>query len=294
MPTLYEGVSTFLNAPPFQATEERLRTILPEDAGVLRTDRLLAEGTNYILCYTPRSGSTHLCSLLQNSNIMGKPADFFNLDYMNLEPDARQLHEATGGFDIGTACKHGVFGSVDEYLQAVAAATRTRNGVFGLKVDLYQASILMRRGLFCGPRVSWKYIYVTREDILMQAISYYTAIQTGRWSSLSPAEPRRCDFDERRILGCMRTIIEIHAGWEYAFGLFGIRPLRLSYEELEADPRDALERVIVFAGVPFDSGALPMRSAYRKQRTHLHGQWAATIRARAMGLPDASELQQRA
>lgn len=281
MSTSYRGLANFLSSPPFQATEERLKQILPTGAARIETGKVLSDGTNYIICYAPRSGSTHLISLLQHTNILGKPSDFLNLDYVNLETDAEQLYRATGGRDIGSACKLQAVRSVEDFLQSVAAATRTPNGVFGLKADLYQSSMLMRRGLFGDARISWKYIYLTREDVLMQAISYYRAIQTGKWSSISSAEPRDCEFDEDGILRCVRTITEIMCGWEYAFALFGIRPLRFTYESLEADPRGALERLVAFTGVPYNRSALPLLSAYSRQRSPKHDEWAARIRANA-------------
>lgn len=245
MPSISNGLAQFLDSPPFKGTEENLLRMLPSGDDDLTGNDLLCEGPNYVICYTPRSGSTHLISLLQKTNILGKPSDFFNLEYINLPVDAAQVYHTTGCRDIGNACRLSAVRSVEDYLRSLTR-TRTPNGVFGMKADLYQASILMRRGLFSAPRVQWKYISLTREDVLMQGISYYRAIETGKWSSLSESVPDNCPFDEDKIFRCMRTIVEISSKWEYAFGLFGIRPLRLTYEELEADPRGTVGRIAEF------------------------------------------------
>jgi LPS sulfotransferase NodH len=281
-PSISNGLAQFLDSPPFRGTEENLRGMLPPGDEPAGTGELLTEGPNYIICYTPRSGSTHLISLLQHTGFLGKPSDFFNLEYVKLPLDAAQVYNVTGCRDIGNACKLGQVAGVEDYLRSLAV-TRTLNGVFGMKADLYQASILMRRGLFRGPRVQWKYISITREDILMQGISYYRAIETGKWSSLSGSASGDCPFDEDNILRSMRTIVEIACGWEYAFGLFGIRPLRLTYEELEANPRATVARLADFVGVPHTAADLRIISDYGKQRAPEHERWADIIRARTAG-----------
>src|ERR1700674_3011002 len=136
MPSISKGLAQFLDSPPFQGTEENLLRMLPTGREPTETGELLTEGPNYIICYTPRSGSTHLISLLQHTGILGKPSDFFNLEYVNLPSDAAQLYMATGCRDIGNACKIHAVGGVEDYLRSVAT-TRTPNGVFGMKSDLY-------------------------------------------------------------------------------------------------------------------------------------------------------------
>lgn len=282
MPSISKGLAQLFDSPPFQGTEANLLRMLPPGPEPTGTGDLLTEGPNYIICYTPRSGSTHLISLLQHTGILGKPADFFNLQYISLPLDAEQVYLATGCHDIGNACKLQTVVGVEDYLRSVAI-TRTPNGVFGMKSDLYQASILMRRGLFHGPRIQWKYISITREDVLMQGISYYKAIETGIWTSRSGSASADCPFDEDKILQCMRTIAGISCGWEQAFGLFGIRPLRLTYEQLAANPRATIARVADFVGVPYTLADLLPISDYGKQRLPEQEQWANIIRARTGG-----------
>ena len=120
------------------------------------------DGPNYLICYAPRSGSTHLTSLLRRTGVLGRPADVLNLDYQRLPANRQNILDETGLHTICDAQR--IYGSqtVAEYLAHLTWIGRTPNAVFGMKADLYQASILMRRGLFRGGPLSWKYIYLTR------------------------------------------------------------------------------------------------------------------------------------
>jgi hypothetical protein len=100
--------SELFNEPPFIGTEQHLQAMLPQEAGATqRPDSFRGrdEDTNYFICYLPRSGSTHLISLLRNTGILGKPADFFNLEYERLPLDAAHLLEATGVHSIESASR---------------------------------------------------------------------------------------------------------------------------------------------------------------------------------------------
>jgi hypothetical protein len=79
-----------------------------------------------------------------------------------------QVHARTGVHTIADGAEH--YGSRDpvEYLDTVAALTRSPNGAFGLKVDLAAAAVLIRAGLFADPAWNWKYIFVTRRGGVAQ------------------------------------------------------------------------------------------------------------------------------
>jgi trehalose 2-sulfotransferase len=270
----------------FEAIERRIQSLFPNEGIAEAVPSLAAQGTNYLICYVPRSGSTHLISLLQNTGLMGKPADFFNIEYANLPRDEQHILEVTGIHTICWARESYGVQSVAQYLDFVARSTRTRNGVFGLKADFYHASVLMRRKLFSDTQTSnkagslgWKYIYVTREDLLMQAISYYRADRTGSWTSIGAAGRPKCEFDETRILASLECLADFMRKWEILFARLGIQPLRLSYEELESDPRSVVQRVMRFVGVKaYESpDALPIVSRFEKQRDAESVDWAAKI-----------------
>jgi LPS sulfotransferase NodH len=274
-----------LTAIGADGTEESVRSLLPDpDAAPCAPSSKPRNAVNYAICYVQRSGSTHLTSLLQNTDVAGKPADFFNTGYRSLPLEREQVFERTGAHSIASAAEKYACRSVADYLNMVAELTRSENGVFGLKMDLCHMSILLRRGLFWSPEWNWKYIYLTRRDLLMQAISFYTASQTGLWSSLSVGESN-AGFDEQAIAEHMLYLGSLMARWECIFAVLGIQPLRIAYEEIESAPEDTLVRCLRHIGVEYTSQPLPLESAYRRQRSSRADTWAEEIRARARGVP---------
>jgi LPS sulfotransferase NodH len=144
------------------------------------------------------------------------------------------------------------------------------------KVDLAHACSLLRSGLFSDRRWNWKYIYVTRRDLLMQAISYHTAMQTGLWSSLSESD-RLPIFDQEMITGCMLTLSNFMCRWECIFQLFRIEPIRIQYEQIAADGFSVVQRCLRTLDISFDSLHLPIICAFDKQRNTYAKNWSALI-----------------
>jgi LPS sulfotransferase NodH len=200
--------------------------------------------------------------------------------------EKRQVFDRTGAHSIADAFEKYQVQSVSEYLHTLARLTRSANGVFGLKMDLGQASILIRRGLFYNSAWRWKYIFVTRRDYLLQAISYATALQTDSWSSLS-VTGKSAQFDQEAIFNAMMRLSDLTRRWECIFSLLAVDPLRIAYEDIEADPTRVVQQCLRTLGVPFDVSKLKSTSIYRRQRTSQADDWAEAIRrhARELGNP---------
>ena len=77
----------------------------------------------YLLCGTPRTGSTLLCALLKSTGVAGIPESYFR------EPDEPTLATQWGITRTGD----GTFSDAD-YVRAAFNAGRTENGVFGVRV----------------------------------------------------------------------------------------------------------------------------------------------------------------
>jgi LPS sulfotransferase NodH len=272
-----------LDQTTLDLAERGIRTLLPDpDGGPSEPPEMPANATNYIICYVPRSGSSHLTSLLQNTGLAGKPADFFNVYYQQIPWEAQHVFERTGVYSVAAASEQYGSSSVADYMHTVARATRSANGVFGLKVDIAQATVLIRRALFWNPTWNWKYIYLTRRDLLMQAISHFTALKTGLWSySSTGGQP--VSYDENEIVAEMLNLGDMMRRWEAIFAMLGIEPLRITYEDLEADTEGTMLRCLRHLGVACASGQFPIRSYFRKQRTPEADEWARRIRSNTRG-----------
>jgi trehalose 2-sulfotransferase len=230
---------------------------------------------SYLVCGTPRSGTSLLCGLLAGTGVAGRPEEYF---WRGDEPSWSE--------------RWGVSGFAD-YLRAAIAHGSTPNGVFGAKVmwgylpDLLGklAALPGGRGLderalleqaFPGLRCLW----IWREDVVAQAVSWSKAIQTNVWSAADdrapPSTPPRFDF--RQIDELVGEATAGRAGWERWFCEHAIDPLPIRYEELVADKAGTTRRALAFLGIAVPAD-LRIQVSTARQADALNRQWAARYRS---------------
>jgi LPS sulfotransferase NodH len=241
-----------------------------EDAGVQRT---------FFICSTPRTGSMMLADLLADTGLAGRADEFFG------EPFRKQV--------VPGLTRRGF----DDYL--VGCTRKTEQGTFGVKlhwdqVEVFLHLLRLRRGLgglsdagvieavFPAP----SYVFLTREDTLAQAVSWWKAIASGKWvDEESPAaEP---EFDADGIAGRVRRIGEHNEAWRRWFEANGVEPLRVTYEELAADPATSARRVLEHVGVdvPPDLGVEPRTE---RQADAVNAEWIRRYRELSSGSEESS------
>lgn len=215
----------------------------------------MARPAAYVLATSPRSGSTLLCRLLRETGCAGRPESYFHRPSVEAWRDGVSApHEATA----------------PEQLRAVLSeALKTGRGegnLFGLRLQRHscafffeQMRLLFPAGteaeLFDQAFGPTRFVYLTREDKLAQAVSYIRAQQTGLWhrhvdgseiERLSAAcEP---EYDAGRIAEQVAEFERMEAEWQDWFAEQDIMPLRLTYDELSADPKGTVARVLKFLG----------------------------------------------
>ena len=222
---------------------------------------------SYIICTSPRSGSTLLCGLLAATGVAGRPGSHFH------EPSL------DGWFDAyGLAGR--AFRTQPEALRAVFDAVRERGtggtGLFGLRMQqgsfaffLEQLAVLHPDRPSDAARIKAEFgptlfVHLTRPDKLDQAISRVRAEQTGLWhrnadgtelERLSPpAEPH---YDPGAIARHRDDLAAHDAAWTTWFEDENIDPLRIRYDDLAGDPRGTLARVLSALGLdPEAAGAI--------------------------------------
>src|SRR4051812_4674664 len=139
----------------------------------------------YLVCATPRSGSTLLCELLKGTGVAGRPEEYFEtLRSTGYPRQPRQYFEGVPEVQALLAPVEPGAPEAEFDWDGVLRAGTTPNGVFGAKVmwshleDLWPR--LGGRSLEDGlPRP--RYVQVVRRDKAAQAVSLWTAIQTQHW-----------------------------------------------------------------------------------------------------------------
>ncbi len=229
--------------------------------------------TSYLICATPRTGSYLLCEALRNTQIAGRPTEFFS-----------QYNEPIWTQRWGVS-------SYDDYIVRVLLAGTTPNGVFGGKIVWHQFEKFIPKlrqlpGLAQMPTPALlqsifpnlHYIWLTRKDKLRQAISYSKALQTGIWSVKDkPSTPGKAPaFDMEVIERLLRKIEAGEAAWKEYFKKNELRPLELVYEELvhsHEQYEQIVHRVLHFLGIPVPAGLTIPEPRYKKQADDTSEEW---------------------
>jgi trehalose 2-sulfotransferase len=222
----------------------------------------------YLVCATPRSGSTLLCAGLTRTGVAGRPEEYFEAlphsglprqprEYLDGLPEARALppvrHEAPP----------------PPFAERLAAARReatTPNGVFGAKVMWSYAAPVLEA---LGADPDLRYVLVRRRDKLRQAISLWRAIQTQQWNADDSVggEPV---YSRNAIEFLREQVAADEAAWER--WLARRDPLALCYEDFAERPGDAVAAVLAHLGVDAPAGVAET-PALRRQSDALTEDW---------------------
>src|SRR6266576_2552875 len=117
----------------------------------------------YVLCSCPRTGSSLVAAALRQMGL-GDPQEYFNPVDDDYQPRREFL-------DV----------PLNEYLERIKSE-RSANSVFGIKTHFRQipAEIVDE-----FPRIfpNASYVFLTRRNVLRQALSWARATQTGAWDA---------------------------------------------------------------------------------------------------------------
>jgi LPS sulfotransferase NodH len=191
----------------------------------------------------PRTGSTTLCHLMLDAGL-GMPHEYFN------ELNVRPLLQRFGLPALGHVSRV----STDimlRYLQCLYAV-RSRDGLFVAKIQHKQYRLFLQKHIELPLFANAKLIYLTRQDVLAQAVSWHFAEVTGRWGferhALTAPKTDQDLFDVPAITTYVDEILAEQVLWEYFFQRHRLLPLRLTYEELQQLPSRVVDKVAAFAG----------------------------------------------
>ena len=220
--------------------------------------------TPYLVCATPRSGSTLLCELLTATGVAGRPQEFFeHLHATNQPRQAREYFEGVSEpavLELLRETEPGTPESPEAWETRLQEALRegtTPNGVWASKLMWgYHLDFLRRlrerpqtadlkpaqavETLLPGVR----YVHVRRQDKLAQAISLWTAVQTLAWrdegeDAVAAREPQYSYAGIEHLLAQLTAQDNAWASW---FTAAGVEPTVIVYEDLVADqPRVVLD-----------------------------------------------------
>ncbi len=236
---------------------------------------------SYVLCSTPRTGSTLLCSLLQSTGCAGRPESYFRAQDYDSRAAAWGILQPDGSV------------AFQGYLDCVLNQGTSANGLFAVRIMWETLSELIDRLQELGLSGSdqkmleqafgpVKFVYLHRRDRLAQAISRLRAEQTNVWhvtsrSDLASADSADVTYDRERLEQFVAESESHNAAWASWFERNRVDPLRVEYEDLAENGDRITRRVLSFVGAP--SPAAPTRSPNLRMADALSLEWAARFRA---------------
>jgi trehalose 2-sulfotransferase len=245
----------------------------------------------YVIASTPRSGSSLLAAGLAATGVAGRPEEYFTPDHIGFYKQDLKLP---------------VNCSWAEYLAKVMAFAATENGVRGVKIHWRHVVSLARALGFRGdPGVALDVLFpaavfvnIVRADRRAQAISLFRAETTEEWfrspgpsTSMRPwglylarPAPGRAAVDltcvaptYAQIVGMEQSLDTEQAAWTNYFTTRRLRALTVGYEELDANYRGEIARVLEFLGAdPAHAAGLP-KPPLERQSDHINEHWRRLI-----------------
>jgi trehalose 2-sulfotransferase len=189
----------------------------------------------YLICFVPRSGSWALARMLVRLGL-GLPSEYFHQVY-GQEMAARLGAPVTKGQPAW------------DYLAALLRVRATSGGHVGIKVNLNQLRLYFPGANGASLLQRARLVYIFREDILAQAVSFNFAQSTGHWQKTGKAHlaVRGVAPDNlRRIDKLIDQLTNQETFWRRAFARLGVNPCFVSHEQIVADPAASLTRVARF------------------------------------------------
>jgi LPS sulfotransferase NodH len=278
--------------PPATAADARSETIVPQ--------------RSYLVCATPRSGSTLLCATLEATGVAGRPREYFEAlketgvprrpreyfwglrspEVLRLLPHDAQLDrdsERVATWNRDDYARH---------LDASIEQGTTANGVFGAKMmwGYFDDFLELARGI---PRFGGmgdgsllnaafpdlQYVFVSRSDKVRQAVSLWRALQTWVWRKAEGAADderlpeQRAVYSFDAIDHLLDQLRRHEDAWRGFFFRIGRRPLSVLYEDVAGDLDATVERVLHELGLERPPVSEPVAEPMRRQSDDLSESW---------------------
>ena len=228
------------------------------ELAISERERMRVPFSSYIICATPRSGSTLLCDLLTASGAAGRPNSY-------LRSQDIEYWTRLWGVERPTTMSDSEFNST--YLAAMKGAGSADTGIFGLRLMWDTVSDIERRLILAfGETADFAalvqralgttlFIHLSRRDKDAQAVSLVRAEQTGLWHVAADgserertAPPKAPSFNAARIGSARERLLFGDANWSSFFDQCAIKPLKIIYEDLAKDPQSTLAQILSMLG----------------------------------------------
>ena len=249
---------------------------------------------SYMICCTPRSGSHLLAAGLTSTGIAGYPVERFPR-----QPEGVKLTAAEADAMVTEAPPESWYDSdLDrEYIRHIIEAGTTSNGTFAVTMHWFQVNDAVRRirdylrvagsvpqQIFSLAFPKLSYVWLRRRDKVAQAVSWYRAIQTGRYVKLRDAQDVRAagdlevTFDYSKIRTYWAALRSYDNGWNHFFTGKGLRPFVVHYEDLCNDYERSIRDILSFMELSHEQVSLKVPQ-FEKSADSRSFEWIARFKS---------------
>ena len=265
---------------------------------------------SYLICSTPRSGSTLLCEALTNTGVAGNPEEYYQhrrktgmprrpREYFE-EVETPEVDEILGAYtrvdDEVSLFDPRRFTTYREYIDWTIERATTPNGVFGAKVmwgyfngfvdslrDMNNNAVQSTRQV-CEqtfPNLTL-WVFVTRQHKVSQAVSLWKAIQNWTWKrdeGDGGLITHDLHYNFSAIDHLVKQLEHHDREWMQFFAASGVAPHVVVYEQLAQRYEQTAVDIVRALGV--EQGAEPMFAQRRmtRQADGLNQEWIDRYRS---------------
>jgi trehalose 2-sulfotransferase len=242
----------------------------------------------YLVCATPRSGSTLLCEMLRETGRAGRPLEHFEvLRHSSLPRQPREYFEdlqsprvlaLLAPTEPGTSSSE----TPIQWWERILAQGASANGVWAGKLMWSHVGDFLSRArelpglsgadlrtalwtLLDDPR----FVFVTRHDKVEQAVSLWRALQTQSWRSGEGSGEHVPVYDFEGIDHLVSRLRSEERAWSEWFADVGATPIHVTYEQLDTSVNETAAVVLNALALPVTGGDVPRLSRQRDQLSSL-------------------------
>lgn len=225
---------------------------------------------SYLICATPRSGSTLLCEALKNTGLAGNPDEYFGPMHVSRWNEKWQTSDNK------------------EYLQHVLEHGSSPNQVWGCKVmRVYWQDFLSQlkqidnttypsdAALLQAHFPNLKYIFMTRRNKVRQAISWLKFLQglAWYWENDEPQQLQNLTFKPDVIDDFLSQTATHESAWLEFFNQAGVQPYVVTYEDFENTYEETATNILDFLGIKHTNPVPFKKRRIKKQADELTEEW---------------------
>lgn len=249
--------------------------------------QLKTQCDSYIVCTSPRSGSTLLCKLLAGTGVAGNPDSYFH------RPSVHAWCEDLAVVPDASIPQHEL---LTKAFRTAIDKGSLKTDRFGLRLQRHSFDFFTEQLAFLYAGYSnnvqritaafgrTSFIHLSREDKIEPAVSYLKTEKTGLWH-IAPdgkelerlASPKNIFYDLDQIQTLFDEFTKYDYDWQSWFEAENIEPLHPSYESLSEDPIDTLQTVLDFLGLDHFS-AIGVQPEVAKMADDINLSWSARFR----------------